>query len=314
MKFKFAIRPCVLVLSAFVAAGCASIGGQHAQSAAPVVGTDNADAIKGNKRVAIERFGVEFYTQLYGQSKSVRITATQKDISDTTRQAITQQAYSDTVAALQKAGFEVVDAKELANQPLFKELDAKYGKPSPYVVEDEQLMQIGKQISHIVAPEGMKAFFQSGTARGDFQQRTDNQNYAIGKQQGELAKALGATLLDVHVLASFGTMSAAKYNAFLRLGGKVGIQTMPVLFAEDTQIQIVNSGGARTFGMSHRMGHSGAVYLKEPLVAATNIFGLDVNGERAVVTAASEEVYRNTYQALIHDAIGSMVAELGKAR
>ncbi len=58
------------------------------------------------------------------------------------------------------------------------------------------MLEGGKQISRIVAPEGMKAYFQSGTARGDLAQRMENQNYAIGKQQGDLAKALGATLLE----------------------------------------------------------------------------------------------------------------------
>ena len=319
-----------------------AIGGVQA---APGLGTDNIEAIKENKRVAIERFSIEFYTQLFGEGRSgkntARMTATLEGIGDATRQAVTQQAYVDTVQALQKAGFEVVDAAQLAAQPLFQALDAKYGKPSPHVVDDEKMLEGGKQISHVVAPAGMRAYFQSGTARGDLQQRMENQNYAIGKQQGELAKALGATLLDVHVLASFGTVSATKNGAlriFAGLGAKAGIEARPVLVAEETQIQIVNSDGARTFGASRRMGHSGAVYLKEPLVAGTNIFemrdtmpeperdkqtALNVlsgllggTSERAgtsVVTAASEEAYRSTYQALIREAIDAMVGALGNA-
>lgn len=314
--------------------------------AAPAIGTDNVEAIKENKRVAIERFCVEFYTQLYGEGRSgkntARMTAELKGISDDTRKAITQQAYAETVLALQKAGYEVVDQSTLAAQPLFRALDDKYGKPSPYVVEDEQLLQGGKQISRIVAPEGMKAYFQSGSARGDFSQRTESQNQGIGSQQGELAKALNATLLQVHVLASFGTVSATKNGAlriFAGLGAKAGIQAQPVLFPEETQIQIVNSGGSRTFGMSHRMGHSGAVYLKEPLVAGTNIFDMrdtqsDASKDKQTalnmfssligggseragtseVTASSEEAYRTTYQALIHDALDSLLAALGPAR
>ncbi len=319
------------------------MGGAYA---APALGTDNIEAIKENKRVAIERFSIEFYTQLFGEGRSgkntARMTATLEGISDATRQAITQQAYADTVLALQKAGFEVVDAAQLSSQPLFQTLDAKYGKPSPYVVEDEKMLEGGKQISRIFAPGGMKAYFQSGTARGDFSQRTKNQNYAIGKQQGELAKALGATLLDVHVLASFGTVSATKNGAiriFAGLGAKAGIEAKPVLFAEETQIQIVNSEGARTFGVSKRMGHTGAVYLKEPLMSPSNIFEMkdtlpesDKDKQTAMnvltgflggtserhgsneVRAESEAAYRTTYQALIREAIDAMVSALGNAR
>lgn len=105
--------------------------------------------------------------------------------------------------------------------------------------------------------------------------RIDAQNFAIGKQQGDLANALNATLLDVHVLVSFGNVTATKNGGlrfFAGLGAKVGIEAVPVLNAQETQIQIVNAEGARTFGNSSRMGPTGTVYLKEPLVAATNIF------------------------------------------
>ncbi len=317
-----------------------------AAPAAPAIGTDNVEAIKENKRVAIDRFSIEFYTQLYGEGRSgrstARMSAALQGISDATRQAITEQAYKDTVAALQKAGFEVLEMATLTGHPLYRALDDKYGKPSPWVVEDEKMLQGGKQISSIVAPAGMRSYFQSGTARGDLQQRMENQNFAIGKQQGELAKALDATLLDVHVLASFGTVSATKNGAlriFAGLGAKAGIEAQPVLFPEETQIQIVNSSGARTFGVSQRMGHSGAVYLKDPLVAAGNIFEMrdtmpdgekdkqtavnflsgliGGNAERAgtaAVTASSEEAYRSTYQALIREALEGMVASLGAAR
>ena len=314
--------------------------------AAPAIGTDNAEAIKENKRVAIERFSVEFYTQLFGEGRSgmntARMTAVLQGTSDDMRQAITQQAYQDTVEALQRAGFDVVPAAELAAQPLFRALDEKYGKASPYVLEDEKLMQGGKQISRIVAPEGMKAYFQSGSARGDFSQRTEAQNQGIGNQQGELAKALNATLLQVHVLASFGTVSATKNGGlriFAGLGAKAGIEAMPVLFPEDTQIQIINSSGSRTFGNSRRMGHSGAVYLKEPLAAGTNIFEMkdtqsqsDKDQQTAVgfltglmgagkersgssaVSASSEADYRSTYQALIREALQALVGSLAAAR
>jgi hypothetical protein len=270
------------------------------------------------------------------------MSAELQGISDETRQAITQQAYDETVQALRKAGFEVVEAAALAQQPLFQALDQKYGHASPYVVEDEQLLQGGKQISRIVAPAGMKAYFQSGVARGDLAQRIEAQNQGIGRQQGELAKALDATLLQVHVLASFGTVSATKnglLRTFAQLGAKAGIEAQPVLFPEETQIQIVNAGGSRTFGISHRMGHSGAVYLKEPLVAGANIFemrdtqpeaekdkqtavnfltgligGTSERTGTAAVSASSEEAYRSTYQALIREALDAMVASLAAAR
>lgn len=314
--------------------------------AAPVLDTDNAEAVKAHPRVAIERFGIEFYTQLYGEGRSglntARMSAELQGVSDATRQAITQQAYDDTVQALRQAGFEVVEPATLAAQPLFQALDQKYGHVSPHVVEDEQLLQGGKQVSHIFAPAGMKAYFQSGSARGDLSQRIEAQNQGIGQQQGELAQALDATLLQVHVLASFGTVSATKNGGiriFAGLGARAAVEAQPVLFAQDTQIQIVNRSGSRTFGMSRRMGHSGAVFLKEPLVADANIFemhdtqsqgekdkqtavnflsGLIGGGaERTAthaVTASSEDAYRSTYQALIREALGAMVASLATAR
>lgn len=317
-----------------------------AAHAAPAVGTDNVAAIKENKRVAIDRFSVEFYTQLFGEGRSgratARMTAELQGISDATRQAVTDAAYKDTVDALTKAGFEVVDQATVNAHPLQVALDAKYGKPSPWVVEDEKLMEGGKQVSQIVAPAGMRAYFQSGVGRGDFGQRVDSQNFSIGKQQGELAQALNATLLDVHVLASFGTVSATKnglLRTFARSGAKAGIEAQPVLYPEETQIQIVNSGGARTFGTSRRLGHSGAVYLSEPLVAQANIFemrdtqtsaekdkqtasnflmgmigGTAERSGTAAVTASSEEAYRSTYQALIREAIDAMVAALAAGR
>lgn len=346
MQFSHLTAPALSRALALAALFTLGVAGCPAALAAPNLGTDNLSAIKGSKRVAIDRFGVEFYTQLYGEGRSgrntARMTAVLEGLSPETRQAITQQAYADTVAALQKAGFEVVEPAQLAAQPLFQALDAKYGKPSPWMVEDEKLMEGGKQISHIVAPQGMKAYFQSGIARGDFQQRTEVQNHAIGSQQGELAKAMGVALLDVHVLASFGTVSATKNGAlriFAGTSAKAGIEPMPVLFPEETQIQIVTSEGARTYSASKRRGHTGAVYLKEPLLAATNIFEmrdtmpeaekdrqtgmnmlsglLNGNSERAgtaAVKATSEEAYRNTYQALIREAIDAMVDELAKAR
>jgi hypothetical protein len=188
----------------------------------------------------------------------------------------------------------------------------------------------------------MKAYFQSGTARGDFAQRVESQNQGIGAQQGELAKALGATLLDVHVLASFGKVTATKNGGlriFAGLGAKAGIEAQPLLYEEETQIQIITTQGARTFGMSHRMGHTGAVYLKEPLLASSNIFSmrdtqpesdkdkqtalnlltglLSGTSERAgssEVRAESEEAYRSTYQALVREALEALVAALGSAR
>lgn len=322
---------------------CAFALGAHA---APVVGTDNVEAIKENKRVVISRFGVEFYTQLFGEGRSgkntARMTATLEGISDATRQAITEQAYTDTVQTLQKAGYEVLDLAPLASQPVFQTLEAKYAKPSPYLVEDEKMLQGGKQLSQIIAPAGRMAYFQSGSARGDLSQRIDAQNQGIGRQAGDLAKAVGATLLEVHVLASFGTVSATKNGALRIFAGsaaRAGIEAQPVLFPEETQIQIINTEGARTFGNSRRMGHTGAVYLKEPLVAATNIFemrdtmpegekdkqsamnmltgflsGTSERTATSAVKASSEEAYRATYQALIREAIESLVAGLGNAR
>ena len=60
-----------------------------------------------------------------GGGSTTNIDAKLEGVSDEAMQAVTDRAYQDTVAALTKAGFEVVPADELQAQPLYKELMAK---------------------------------------------------------------------------------------------------------------------------------------------------------------------------------------------
>src|SRR6218665_3946163 len=184
------------------------------------VDDDKLSAIKGHQKLVIAEFGVEFYTQLHatgrgGSGSSAAMTTTLEGVSDDTFRAITQQAYADTVASLQKAGFEIVDAATLRANPKYQELEQKYGSPSPYVLSDEKLSDGEPSISKTFAPEGMRAFFSSSLARGNFSQRFDAQNQGRGDKEGDIAKALGVTLLHVHYLASFGTVSGSKNNPWL---------------------------------------------------------------------------------------------------
>jgi hypothetical protein len=310
------------------------------------VGDDKASAIKGHQKVVIAEFGVEFYTQLHsegrgGSGSNAQVTAVLNGVSDDTMHAVTQQAYTDTIASLQKAGFEVVDPATLKDNPKFPELEKKYGAPSPYTFTDDSFFEGQPTISKVFAPEGMQAFLSTSVGRGNFSQRTDSQNQGRGDKEGELAKELDVTLLHVHYLASFGTVAASKNNPWLGGAAKAraSFEAQPVLFPEDTEFQFVTDAGKRTFTNSKRPRHTGAVYLKEPLIASANIFNLQdntpaetkksdmignaiggllgVGGQKRKaleVQPASEEAFKTGYQVLILDAADSMSQALAAGR
>lgn len=310
------------------------------------VDEDKVSAIKGHQKLVIAEFGVEFFTQLHatghgGSGSRAAMTATLTGVSDDTFRAITRQAYTDTVASLQQAGFDVVDAAALRAHPKYQELEQKYGSESPFVLSDEKLTDGEPSISKTFAPDGMKAFFSSSLFRGNFSQRTDVQNQGRGDKEGDIAKALGVTLLHVHYLASFGTVNGSKNNAWLAGAAKAraSFSAEPLLFPLDTEFQFVTEAGKRTFSNSPRLRHSGAVYLDKPLIAADNIFTmqdttsgstkksdaignafaslLGVGGEKrrnSEVQPRSEEAFKATYTALIQDAAGSLSQALAAGR
>lgn len=311
--------------------------------AAPDVGTDSASAIHGQTRVMISEFDVEFYTQLHGEGRRTgavaAVTATLDGVSPETRQAITDQAYTQTVAALTAAGFEVVDPQAAADNADYQGLVGKYGLTSPYTFTDDKFGEAEPAISQIVAPTGKPAYFSSSVARGDLRQRIDVQNQGRGATEGEVAKALGVTLLHVHYLASFGLVSASKHNALLEGSvARAAIDVEPVLYPNDTEIQFVTASGARTFTTSRRPRHSGAVYLKSPLAgdaalftsgdattrdekrgdAVTNALSLFTGQKQkthsSTVAPSSEQAYRDAYAQLIGEAATAMVGGLTTAR
>lgn len=310
------------------------------------IGDDKASAIKGHQKVVIAEFGVEFYTQLHaegrgGSGSNAQVTAVLAGVSDQTFQAVAQQAYADTVASLQQAGFEVVDAAELKANPLYQELEKKYGAPSPLTFTDDSFFEGQPTISRVFAPEGMTAFLSTSVGRGNLSQRTDSQNQGRGSKEGEIAKALGVTLLHVHYLASFGTVAASKNNPWLGGAAKAraSFEPQPVLFPEDTELQFVTEAGMRTFTTSKRPRHTGALFLKEPLIASENIFsaqddtpaetkksdmiGNAIGGlfgaggqkrKTTTVQPSSEEAFKNSYQALLKDAADSFSKTLAASR
>ncbi len=247
--------------------------------AAPSIGDDKASAFKGSPKVAIAEFGVEFYTQLHAEGRqggaAAMVTTELQGVSDADFQAITDQAYADTLAALKSAGIEVLDQAALNADAGYQALAEKYGAPSPYTFTDSSVVKAKPMVSKVFAPAGMKAFLSTSTGRGDFGQRLDSQNQGRGTKEGELAKSLGATLLHVHYLVGFGLPSASKNNALW--GGstaRAGIAMGNVLFAEDTEWQFVTAAGMRTFTNSHRPRHTGALYLDKPFMAEKNIFAV----------------------------------------
>jgi hypothetical protein len=296
--------------------GCMLLSASALGAQAASVGDDKASAIKGHNKVVIAEFGVEFYSQLHAEGRSgsanAQVTTQLDGVSETAFQAITDQAYADTVAALTKAGFEVVDPAAMHADAGYQKLEAKYGQASPQKYSDDQMFKGAPSVSWIYAPAGMKAFFSSAVPRGDLGQRIDVQNYGRGMKEQELAKALGATVLHVHYLSSFGVTSETKNNALLAQfrGAKAEVATKPVLVATDTEMQFVTESGPRTYTTSHRQRHSGAVYLKEALVAPTNIFTLTASK----VAPSSEADFKSTYGDLIRDAATSMSDALAAAR
>ncbi|AXQ28592.1 hypothetical protein D0B54_07815 [Solimonas sp. K1W22B-7] len=295
----------IALLSSHVLLACAALP----VAAAPAIGTDNVSAIKGHRKVVIAEFGVEFYTQLHSEGRAggsnAQVTTTLTGVSDATFQAVTEQAYKDTVAALTQAGFEVMDPQVLKASPLYQELATKYGTASPQTFVDEKLVEGAPSISKIFAPAGMPAFFSSSAIRGDFGQRTDSQNQGRGKKEGDLAKSLDVTLLHVHYLASFGLVSGTKNGVLAGIAGvaRAAIEPQPVLFPEETEIQFVTDAGFRTFTNSHRPRHSGAVYLKAPLSAGSGIFELKD-------TTSTESKKGDA----ITNAFGSLVGGFGQKR
>jgi len=264
---KFAHLAAVVVLLPMLALADAS----------PSIGDDKASAFKGSARVAIAEFGVEFYTQIHAEGRqggaAAMVTTELKGVSDADFQAITEQAYADTLAALQTAGIEVLDQAVVNADAGYQALVEKYGEPSPYTFADSSLVKDKPMVSRVFAPLGMKAFLSTSTQRGNFSQRTDSQNQGRGSREGELAKSLGATLLHVHYLVGFGLPSASRNNALW--GGstaRAGIAMGNVLFAEDTEWQFVTDAGMRTFTTSKRPRHTGALYLAKPYVAEKNLF------------------------------------------
>lgn len=244
----------------------------HAQDVS--LGTDNLAALKGARRIAIDQFGVEFITQLKangtggGSSASVHVALA--GVSDQAMQEVTDKAYNDTVASLTAAGFDVVPMDALLAQPEYQALAEKNGHPSPYEVDDS------RSVSRIVAPTGMRAFFQTaGGDRGSMSERFTALNGANGARSSELARSMGLHFVRFHFLASFGT-AAASGGFLANFTGKAraSVEAGPNLMVNETQAQIISQEGQRIFLTTSRSGVNGAVYLSKPLQFPNTGFAL----------------------------------------
>ena len=306
----------------------------------------SVEAIKGRKRVVIAEFGVEFFTQIAAASQrgaaGASVTTKLGGVDDADFQAITDKAYAGTVAALQRAGFEVLDPSVLQDNATYRELDAKYGQPSPYLNEDKHF-GVGAQVSRIFAPTGMRAFYQSSLKgeplRGSMGQRIDVQNQGRAKREGEVARALDVVLLHVNYVAAYGLPSKGRHNAlFSGSTARAKVAVAPMLWADDTGIQFVTEAGGRTFG-NGRMRHNGWVALDDALVGDAGVFTTvdDTSGamkagnlasrlvgfalgsggaqtdRTGAVAPTSAQAYRDAFDGLIADANTAFVARLGAA-
>ncbi|QIL21109.1 hypothetical protein [Thermomonas sp. HDW16] len=337
-----------LVLLAFVPFVCLALP-LVALAGTPELDVSTA-AIKGQNKVAIAEFGVEFFTQLNGKSTRgaarADVSSTLAGVDDADFQAITDKAYADTVAALQQAGFEVVDPSVLQSNATYRELGVKYGHPSPYINEDKHFGDRKPTISKIFAPSGtgLLAYYQSSNKsdvlRGSVGERIDVQNQGRGAKEGEIAKALGVTLLHINYLASFGEPNNPKHNGlFSGMTARAKVTVSPMLWADETALQFVTEAGGRTFGNS-RMRHNGWVALDDELVGDAGVFtsadtttaktkrndlvvgaiGVLLGGGSAQktrdneVTPTSAEAYRATFGSLIAETANAFAGKLGAAR
>lgn len=246
-----------------------------ARAEGPSLGSDNAQALHGTQRVAIDEFGVEVVTALRATGRAAGSTAEVASRlvgpSAADFQALADKAYDGTVAALQAAGFEVVPKATLLADPGYQALAAKVGKASPYVLEERS------GVNQIFAPAGMKAFFQTSGAsgRGGFGDRTDALNVANGQAAAAVAKSLGATMLRFHFVVSYGTAAASKgFLANFTGRARASVKVEPNLASQETAMQFVTADGPRIFTSSTRSGVTGAVYLDKPYVVSADGFAL----------------------------------------
>lgn len=251
----------------------AAVGAASAQDLS--LGTDNLSAIKGARRVAIDQFGVEFVTTLKakggGGGSSASVQTELQGVSDEAMQALTDQAYRETVAALTTAGFEVVDYAVLKERPEYQDLIKKTGKPSPHLVDDTG------GLSKIFAPTGMPAFFQTASGdRGTMGERFTALNGAHGAAASALAKSMDLHFVRFHFLASLGTASESKgFLANFTGKARAAVQVGPTLVAKETQLQIVSQEGQRVFLTTSRTGVNGAIYLDKPFAGTAEGYAME---------------------------------------
>lgn len=244
-----------------------------AQAQSPALSTDNLPAFKGAQKIVVDHFGVEFVTTLKahgsGGGSSAHIDAKLEGISDADMQTLTDRAYQDTVAALTKAGFEVVAADELQAQPLYKELMTKLGHDSPFMVEDTAADSL------LFAPTGMKAVFKTGSDnRGRMGDRVDALNSKYQGDFSDVAKSLGVYLVRFNYFASFGHANASKgFLANMTGKARAAIEAGPTLMAKSTMVQIISHDGARIFANSPRGGNA-IVTLDEPFSGPADGYAL----------------------------------------
>ena len=143
------------------------------------------------------------------------------------------------------------------------------GKPAPYVVDDTGA------VSKIFAPTGMPAFFQTAGIRGTMSDRITALDGANGAKASAVAKALDLHFVRFHFFASFGTAAGSKgFLANIARRASSSIEAGPVLYPNETQLQIVSQEGQRIFRTTSRSGVNGAFYLDRVAQGAPEGFTL----------------------------------------
>lgn len=251
-----------------------AVASAAAPAQAPALASDNLGTFKGATKVVVDHFGVEFISTLkargHGGGSSANIDAKLEGVSDAALQALTERAYQDTLAALTRAGFEVVPPGELQAQPAYQALMAKIAHDSPYVVDDDGAY------SRIFAPAGMKAVFKSGADnRGTIGDRMDAFNSKTQGEFSDVAKGLGVYLLRFHYLASFGSTTASKgFLSSFTGKARAAVEAGPVLMPKSTLVQVISHEGARIFANSPRGGNA-TVWLDAPLAVPAEGYALE---------------------------------------
>ncbi|NDY90977.1 hypothetical protein [Ideonella livida] len=225
-----------------------------AAQAAGLLAVSATPALKGQRRVAVPMFTVEFVTadqitaQTSGFASAGRASSslyyTLHGLDPALCQALAEQLHTAFLGQLKAAGLEVVDTAQVLASPTWAKVSGS-GKPLPVVAER----------SLTVGPAGMRLYGAAQAAQGArggglmgglsaFGQIAS----AIGSMGDRLTlqKELDAALLEVQLRVHFVQLQSSTRGFWGRISdtARVDGKVYPALTLEGTQVEVTQPGGA----------------------------------------------------------------------